>query len=1150
MKKFWILWFVVCAAVAGVAQTDSCVITSLPQFWDFETGNTVVANNHIQPACWNLPVPYSSYFIYVTEGQNPPSGTHSLLLSNFDLGTVVLPRIDTNVLSLSHLQVSFAAKAIKDPNYGETKTVQLVVGVMTSPDSAESFTPIYTITQFTDQYQTYDIPFTDYEGDGSYIAIQNPGATATTIYIDDMVLDTIPDCQRPSAISYSHPTANTVLLHGIGFPADGSQVSVSYREEGYTVWQTVIVQPVENSLELENLSASTTYEVFVAPLCDTSLVSNTIAVSTLCDAISTVPYFWDFETNNTAGTVNMPLPECWICTSQQSAYGSGYVNSEAGNHFLVMSHGSNSNYAMVLPAVDTSVSPIHDLMISFKAMAYLASSNQKLIFGMMSDPWDVSTFVAVDTVEGIVPYIYHFYDVPMSAYNGTGTHIAMKLCGSPGHYIFVDDLKIQMMPGCSRPIDISLTDVGLTSADLSWSHDADSTWYIVEYKPIGENTVLYDTTAVISTPTVTLSGLLQNTTYEVRVAAGCYPEAFSEPFIFSTVCGIIDSVPMFWGFENNNSGGTADSPLPDCWEFLKTYSGYSNNYAPYVYDNENWAFSGSKSLYFSLVHGCIVVLPVLSDTLQTNELSLSFYLKAYDGYASNATLDIGVMTDPTDASTFSLIKSLNDISYEYQLFDVDLSSYSGTGKYIAFRDASYSRYFMDNLTLMKTPDCPRPTNPVLLNETGRSAVISWTHDADSTQYIVFHRQVGTVAWQSDTTNTTSFMFDNLTPFTSYEYYIVALCSPEVPSFTAFFSTGCPHDIISVPQTWDFEDATLNEMQPCWSRIVGNYAYNPSYPRVEQWHPYSGSQSLVFYNSEGSMAVMPYVNSEYLDIHELQISFYLYNARGDQYAGSRLEVGVMTDPTDPSTFTFVRTLDSIQKAFVFVTVPFFEYEGNGTYIAFRDPNPYSYNSMSSYYDIYIDSLTIAYNNNLPCAMPSQLTVLDVAGTSAVVVWQDYQMDSTTYLVYYKPSSDSIWQVDTVCPGSLTYTLQNLESETSYDCYVVAVCNPDMPSETVHFLTDVDSVGVAEYLRLKKVVLLYPNPARDYMDIRVTDPDLRILGIEVYDVYGKLVRIVVGANNYSPLQTIRIDVSGLAKGAYLVRIQTDKGAISKKMLKADN
>ena len=71
----------------------------------------------------------------------------------------------------------------------------------------------------------------------------------------------------------------------------------------------------------------------------------------------------------------------------------------------------------------------------------------------------------------------------------------------------------------------------------------------------------------------------------------------------------------------------------------------------------------------------------------------------------------------------------------------------------------------------------------------------------------------------------------------------------------------------------------------------------------------------------------------------------------------------------------------------------------------------------------------------------------------------------------------------------------------------------------------------------------------MDIRVTDSELRILAIEVYDVYGKLVRNVVGANNYSPLQTTRINVADLVNGAYFVRIQTEKGTITKKMLKAD-
>ena len=339
------------------------------------------------------------------------------------------------------------------------------------------------------------------------------------------------------------------------------------------------------------------------------------------------------------------------------------------------------------------------------------------------------------------------------------------------------------------------------------------------------------------------------------------------------------------------------------------------------------------------------------------------------------------------------------------------------------------------------------------------------------------------------------------------------------------------------------------------------------------------------------------------------------------------------------------------------------------------------------------------------MPTQATISAVTDTSAVVTWSDIQPDPKPYVVYYKPSADTVWQTDTVLPGVFSYTLQHLHYATAYDCYVAAVCNSMMPSNTTHFVTDcykikgmpmtwdfeeegnsgavlplcwtkisdtdyphvslagslysgnalrfksdcfailpeidrdlvnisdltlslktkssnannndrfeigvledpsdtntftgiqtvdnilttfqtfqipmtsyagsgtyiairhsggnntyslVDDVtleytnpidGIAEYPSSTCPVFLYPNPARDYVDIRVTDSELRILAIEVYDVYGKLVRNVVGANNYSPLQTTRINVADLVNGAYFVRIQTEKGTITKKMLKAD-
>ena len=60
------------------------------------------------------------------------------------------------------------------------------------------------------------------------------------------------------------------------------------------------------------------------------------------------------------------------------------------------------------------------------------------------------------------------------------------------------------------------------------------------------------------------------------------------------------------------------------------------------------------------------------------------------------------------------------------------------------------------------------------------------------------------------------------------------------------------------------------------------------------------------------------------------------------------------------------------------------------------------------------------------------------------------------------------------------------------------------------------------------------------------NVQLKGVEVIDIYGKVVRTVVGANNHSPLQT-RINVSGLAGGIYFVRVTTDKGMVMKKFVK---
>ena len=97
--------------------------------------------------------------------------------------------------------------------------------------------------------------------------------------------------------------------------------------------------------------------------------------------------------------------------------------------------------------------------------------------------------------------------------------------------------------------------------------------------------------------------------------------------------------------------------------------------------------------------------------------------------------------------------------------------------------------------------------------------------------------------------------------------------------------------------------------------------------------------------------------------------------------------------------------------------------------------------------------------------------------------------------------------------------------------------------VHFF----DTGVEDY-NLTDDLTVYPNPASDIVNVQCTmkNGQLEIESVEILDVCGRLVNTVVGANNYSPLQT-RINVGNLPAGVYFVRVATEKGMITKPFVK---
>jgi hypothetical protein len=103
------------------------------------------------------------------------------------------------------------------------------------------------------------------------------------------------------------------------------------------------------------------------------------------------------------------------------------------------------------------------------------------------------------------------------------------------------------------------------------------------------------------------------------------------------------------------------------------------------------------------------------------------------------------------------------------------------------------------------------------------------------------------------------------------------------------------------------------------------------------------------------------------------------------------------------------------------------------------------------------------------------------------------------------------------------------------------------EVLEFALNCDFVGVQE-VDNKEEISIYPNPTRG--ELRITNYELRIDGVEVFDVFGRkqCFGFAQQPSHESRVTSHEIiDVSSLSAGIYFVKIQTNNGVIIKKVVK---
>ncbi|MBO6081270.1 MAG: fibronectin type III domain-containing protein [Bacteroidales bacterium] len=961
--------------------------------------------------------------------------------------------------------------------------------------------------------------------------------------IDNMAV-TPHHCVKPQNLQSSNVTDNTATLSWTH--SDGASFVVAYRVEGSSNYTEV--QAVGNPMVLDNLLSSTTYVWRVKAVCSSSEESawSPEAAFTTNYFVAQLPYIngfeEDYENQQWRYFYQGSSPDHWAFGSAASNGGSNgcYISSDGGatNSY---SGGYYNSWAWRDIYIDSATTQIQ-ISFDYRGMGYASAYNSseygRLLFGIPTTPYYVNNDGITDLtgeLKLIPDWTHYHYVVDVS--NITGVRriylhwhsYASQGSNPPAAF---DNLTI-IGGDCGVPNNLTVDNVTQNSISFHFSRSSaeDVEWQVAiapEGTEVTDNQIvnIYDTF-------YTFTGLDHTTLYRIYARNVCNEESFWNYISQYTECGPISELPFAENFNVNTTPENVNLEFPRCW----TRS--SNNVGIGLTFNTNSLEFGGAGLF--------AVLPEMDSSIAVSDLQISFTMEYFNN--SPGSIVVGVMDDPNDITTFTPIDEVSSSpaqSWTYR--HVPFNSYQGSGRYIALKSLNWT--YVDNLVVDYISGCPFPTHVTASGVTNNSINLTWTPTGNESEWqVIAVEEGGDIASATpQTATTTNFTLSGLLPSTSYVAYVRAVCGDG--GFSTWersdpFTTVCD-PISEFPIVENFDEYPVptvyvfNLPRPeCWSYPE---FYGQNYPGVDFYESYSGTNSLKFIAGNNSSyssynnpihatAVSPMLNA---DIHQLSVRFMLKS--NWLYYPEGMEVGVMSDPYDMSTFESVELIvppTSNEWYEFLVEFDSTELSGSGNFIAFRYTGTYNqrYN--------WIDDIVIDYSSHVvfPSA-PTNLVATNVTSTTADLSWDQDSSQVSGWKVEYRKAEESEWI--SLFVDDMSCHLAGLEPDESYVARVAAHYE-DLLSDYSNECTFVtEGVGISGYT-LEDKVSVYPNPAHHYLVIS-SEEGVGIRSYTLYSTDGKRIRNVSVEN-----LPVQVPVADLANGIYFLEIVCDEGVIAKKIVK---
>lgn len=560
------------------------------------------------------------------------------------------------------------------------------------------------------------------------------------------------------------------------------------------------------SFTLTNLTPLTDYMVRVRALCsemDSSNWSPTLSFTTRCPAFE-LPLYYHFDSLALGSA-----PDCWTIYSTLPTQ-PGTVQNDARSLPAAFSFGSTTGgYALTsLPELDLTDAG-NSISVSFWGKS--ASDNSGyFVLGTLAALDVPDSFITLDTIlfanDGQWEEFYFQY--PKSDFENQFLTFKSWNAG----LVIIDNLLVESTPTCLSPNQLIATTTSHNSITIDWNERNGASEWIVVYGVPGFDPDSDTTAETTITKPYTITGLSSNTIYEIYVRALCSETDSSawNHFTAGTDCDVILQSQIPYS-ENFDHIGLDESALPECWKRFSTFDN-SNPILSTINHSSPAAmrFTSDTGTYSMLV------MRAFEEDIDLNDLVVRFQFR---GWGDSPVLQVGIMTDGNDPASFTSVGTHAQGFNDWRTGEISLASYSGEGRYLAFKaEGAGNSFHLDDILIDFAPTCFAPTQIIASNVHATYMDLSWTPAGTDTAWVVTWTITGhETSWsEAYVTGTPSYRITDLTSSRSYSFKVKAICAEGDTSFYSNPSTAITRELCTeAPANLTITSATHSNASFSW-----------------------------------------------------------------------------------------------------------------------------------------------------------------------------------------------------------------------------------------------------------------------------------------------------------------------------------------------